>query len=1209
MSRTIYALLVGINEYEGSVSNLHGCVPDVKHMHAFLQARAQGGDFVLNARVLTSGDTANHSEIKPTRQAVIDGFRQHLCNAGENDIALFYYSGHGSQEVAPELFWPGEPDHLNETLVCADSRLPGHYDLADKELGWLLQEVASRDGEGNPKSSAPHIIVILDACHSGSGTRDLEDTRIRLAPTDQRLRPLDSYVFTPEFAKKSTEGGGSDWFIPPTGKHILLSACRPDETAKERALGENGEPRGVFSYCLLDALQSSAQSVTYYDLSTRVGSRVRNMAAMQTPQIETSETDAQFTSFLDGALQPRPTHYQVNWSDSEHNWILSAGALHGIQGPVGGETTKLALFPFEPSEPGAGAQSQSFIGRAIGDAVGLASVTQVRASQSQVRLEQLKETEDTTRAYLAVVVSQPLPPMQVFLKGTSAEMDLVREELQREDLGDDVPLVVQETKDSAQAKLRLDSVDSVDKAYQYQIALASDPYSRTIPARDARTAVTRLAHVARWLQLSELENKASQLPDNAVQIKLYRVETRDGKDEDIPVDGMDLSLTYSMHDGKPKNPRFKVELRNSTSRELHCVVLDLPETFGIFPMNIAGKFSAVLAPKGQQGDSNWLTNPDGGTSVRSFIPKNLRAQNVDKLVDVLKIFISTDEINPVLLAQNDIDDVIMRGGTRSVDVPKSTLGRLMNRVQTRHAGGAEEEDSISDWKTYDIRLTTYWPLEMVAVPEKGQTAPVTGDLRVQGHAGLQGKSRLRLKPFDSISRDPDIAPVPPVLRSAPQSIRPFEFTSSRNAEPGDTAIELELDNAADYTEVTPESPLVLNLAQPLGEDETVLMVSYDCDSGMYLPVGFGYPKDRETEIRVHALPKPKTTGERDLKGAVVMLAYKLVPEKVAAAVGFENPYPLLRVATVGEDGMTRYEERGEAYVREQVDKAKRILLFIHGLTGDTRGMVASTRALRAIAPDLESYDLVLTFDYENINTRIQDTAFKLRERLERVGLSAGHGKVLHIVAHSLGTQVSRWFIEREGGNQIASKLVMMGPPNAGTPLAVLEEWAIYMIGLALNGLLYVINPASALLQLARFASTAVAGLEKIDTTMDQIKPNSEFYQDLARSQDPRIPYYIVMGSTKQIHYAPLSHKQAANAFSQAAAQLFSPRMVHRVLSVAFANQPNDMALSVESAESVAFLKPERNPKPSIVVVDCDHINYFTSDVGLNALAAALKASP
>src|SRR5207253_1764991 len=97
-----------------------------------------------------------------TRQAVIDGFRAHLGRARAGDVVLFYYSGHGSQEGAPPEFWRFEPDRLDETLVCWDSRMPGRFDLADKELAQLIAEVAE---------PGPHVLVVLDCCHSGSGTR------------------------------------------------------------------------------------------------------------------------------------------------------------------------------------------------------------------------------------------------------------------------------------------------------------------------------------------------------------------------------------------------------------------------------------------------------------------------------------------------------------------------------------------------------------------------------------------------------------------------------------------------------------------------------------------------------------------------------------------------------------------------------------------------------------------------------------------------------------------------------------------------------------------------------------------------------------------------------------------------------------------------------------------------------------------------------
>jgi hypothetical protein len=184
---------------------------------------------------------------------------------------------------------------------------------------------------------------------------------------------------------------------------------------------------------------------------------------------------------------------------------------------------------------------------------------------------------------------------------------------------------------------------------------------------------------------------------------------------------------------------------------------------------------------------------------------------------------------------------------------------------------------------------------------------------------------------------------------------------------------------------------------------------------------------------------------------------------------------------------------------------------------------------------------------------------------------------------------------------------MMGPPNNGSPLAVLQEWATYLIGLALNGLLTLINPASVLVYLVRFASAAAAGFEKIDTTIDQLKVNSEFYKDLNGSGDPKVAYYVVVGDTKQIEVSATGTEDQGNALARVARRVFSPRTGHRILSLAFANRPNDMALSVASAEIVATLTPARNPIPAVAVVDCDHISYFDTEAGLKALSIALLA--
>src|ERR1700744_3724777 len=168
----IYGLLVGIDRYPAPIPPLSGWVNDIRAIEAFLNNRTGTQAARPDLRGLLNEQA--------TRQAGIDGFLEHLGQAGKDDVILFYYSGHGSQERTPPEFWHLEPDRLDETLVCYDSRVDGGYDLADKELARLIGHLAKND---------PHILIVLDCCHSGSGTRELADAdgaKVRRLPTDAR---------------------------------------------------------------------------------------------------------------------------------------------------------------------------------------------------------------------------------------------------------------------------------------------------------------------------------------------------------------------------------------------------------------------------------------------------------------------------------------------------------------------------------------------------------------------------------------------------------------------------------------------------------------------------------------------------------------------------------------------------------------------------------------------------------------------------------------------------------------------------------------------------------------------------------------------------------------------------------------------------------------------------------------------------------------
>ena len=185
MSRTIYALLIAIDDYPSPIPKLRGCVNDIEAFASYLSERvAKDKGVAIKLKTLKNGEA--------TRQAVVDAFSDHLGKAKKGDVALFYYSGHGSQEQAPEEFWKLEPDHLDETLVLFDSRSPGSWDLADKEIAKLIGDVAAK---------GPHVAVILDCCHSGSGTREIE-TVVRRA--DGPSSPADRVV--PRFRSRGRGG-------------------------------------------------------------------------------------------------------------------------------------------------------------------------------------------------------------------------------------------------------------------------------------------------------------------------------------------------------------------------------------------------------------------------------------------------------------------------------------------------------------------------------------------------------------------------------------------------------------------------------------------------------------------------------------------------------------------------------------------------------------------------------------------------------------------------------------------------------------------------------------------------------------------------------------------------------------------------------------------------------------------------------------------
>ena len=1148
MANSLYALLVGIDAYCEPVPQLRGCVNDIEEIESLLKDFGSDGEYTPDIRSLKN--------VEATREAVIQGFQNHLTQAGPNDVALFYYSGHGSQETAPKEFWHLEPDHLNETLVCYDSRNADSWDLADKELAAMIGEVAKRGA---------HVLCVLDCCHSGSGTRASVDEGIgvRRAPTDWRERPISAFIPGARLAGNATDGGG--WGLISTGRHVLLAACRSSETAKE--IVEQGTPHGAFTASLLATLRQTRGAISYRDLIKRAEAQVRLRVAQQVPQIEASVPADLQSTFMRGAARKNATHFTVR-RDRDLGWVVDGGAIHGIARPIVGETTAFAIHPIDASPDDL---------RRTDKALATAFVTEARPNLSRVDLKPAGAALDPQLTYSATTISTPLPPLAVHLSGAARPVGLVRTAIAS--VGGAPSLLVRETADESLATLR---VDVVDGAYRITRTVASRPLVADVQGLDeagAKLVVDRLEHIARWEAVASLDNVGSRLNTGAIEVAITLPEKTDNGEVWKAADARKgLRLEYTYFDSKWRQPRLRIELKNS-GPAVYCALLWLSEDYSI---------SSALMPGGAEyipTNSSFALN--NGAAIYGHVPDDKWKAGQTETRDLLKLFVSTEQFDPTLFDQQPLDRYEIRSDTRSIG-PRNALERLAKRVHLRGLS-LTPDDVVPDWVTSEMVLDVVRPLAAVPVPPPGEQRNIGAGVAVLGHPSLQAKASLA-SPAD-VGRALGTLSTPAIFRDDPAVSQPFLFERARGTDSGLGA--LQLTDVQNPEAVTKDAPLRIRTAVQLGAGEHVL--AYTWDGAFFLPVGAGRPADGATEIELRQLPAPLALAE-DLQRGIGSSIRILFQKLTSPYFGTEFDYPRLAAVSFDSADEPSYDHATEA-VRQKVAAAQRILLYVHGILGDTLGMTASARASVALlnaAPQRigDGYDLVLAFDYENIHTDIERTARALKDKLAAVGLGPQHGKTLHVAAHSMGGLVSRWFIEREQGDRVVQHLVTLGTPHAGSPWPTIEGLATTALALGLNGLSAVAWPAKLLGNLA-------GAIETVDVTLDQMAPNSPFLATLGQSADPKVPYTLLVGDTSIIPRA------VADGVVQALlARLAPQRVLHAATALAFFNKPNDIAVAVTSATAVPAA---RVPAPRIIEVACDHITFFSTDAGRQALLDALKA--
>ncbi len=680
MTKAVYALLVGVNEYLGEVPNLRGCKQDITEFDAYLEGRV-GQDGARYESLLLTDERA-------TRQNVIDAFRDHLGKAQKNDQVLFYFSGHGSRAKVPQDLAYLEPDGFMETLVLHDSRQNKVGDLVDKELGCLLYDVGQNGAE---------ITVVLDCCHSGTGTRS-DQIGIRQAPDDELERSVDDLLFMQsDFSDLVKTGSDVEGRITiPKTDHVLLAACLSQQFAKELPI--NGTPKGIFSYFLLDSLKTAGH-LTYRDLYMRVNALVKARVSEQSPQLESDNADLLSRPFLGGTIQATPSHFTVSYH-KEFKWVVDAGAIHGIVDPRGDETTRLALFPFDATAKDLHDLTKS---------THTADIVKVMATQSQINLTSGKELYEFT-TYKAVIIDIPIDPLLVLINGDAEMVSAVDDAIGSFGIDQTPSILIESTKKEEMAALWVGVTSEGYKIFRSGEvdSLVSGKFVGDVAdsAQEFRTLAGQLEHIARWQNLLQLHNPSYQLDSDAVRLHF---EVKNGLNwERVPAD-QEIVLNYQKIESEEggetfwQAPEFRMALENVSKRRLFCMLFDLTDRFKI--ISLTESDGEWLDP----GELYWLFDKE---ALEGTVPDELWSRGQTSQRDTLKLLVTTEESYARRLEQDTLPEKVHQTKSIPEDLPQpDTLSRLMHRVNTRELGRKKRPKKVSDWYSTETSFTTNRPAE------------------------------------------------------------------------------------------------------------------------------------------------------------------------------------------------------------------------------------------------------------------------------------------------------------------------------------------------------------------------------------------------------------------------------------------------------------------------------------------------------------------
>ncbi len=641
---------VAIDEYPTCGHELYGCVNDCNALIAHLKNSYDSNQSKLDIKTL-------HNKAA-TRENITNTFLDFYSDLKDGDIAIFYYSGHGSQMTAPDDIWCNDGDGKLETIVCYDSRQENGLDLLDQEISYLIWKVT--------QNKKVNFNLIMDCCHSGSINRGV-DKHHNMAMPAERVRKVAD-------AKKPTKHKflGIESYTETDGKlqapvrpHILLAACDEYEYAKERFIA--GRMRGVFTYSLITVLEKSNNRISLAALHNQIQIFVKNNTIDQHPKFKPVGQEHVNQLFLGGFTKEGSSTHLLYYSNTK-GWMINCGAIHGIE--KRNVEDQIVLSVYEPDAP------EQQIG-SLENTIAEVFLDEVFASTSSININDTNL--DNNKVYKAVFNDAPIPKMKFAFSNESDNHCF--------DINDD------EWKSPY-----FDLVGNPKNASfilthnNNAITISSEespiPYQRKLEnwgLSSLRTIKKDMEHIARWFQSLQLGKQVSSISKDDYKMTFYEVLKTSNdylevleEEQRADFQNNNFTLRYAQFSEEDKKldratpPMFRLKVENtSKDKRLWFSLLYFGMDFNVDNQLLPG---VQLAPGQEKFIGIYLKQAQVYcTLIPLCIKKDFQEASYDTILERFKLIVSMAEVDTGKLNQEGLFGAIKKRDIGGLDLDEDLI--------------------------------------------------------------------------------------------------------------------------------------------------------------------------------------------------------------------------------------------------------------------------------------------------------------------------------------------------------------------------------------------------------------------------------------------------------------------------------------------------------------------------------------------------------